>query len=63
MADRTPQKPRRNRDLEQPRRTGDMIQPTTPPERARGEHERSAPLPEEETYERDTPDRPPRDQR
>ncbi|MGH9310427.1 MAG: hypothetical protein ACRD1U_13705 [Vicinamibacterales bacterium] len=40
-----------------------MIQPATPPEQARGEHERSAPLPEEETYERDMPDRRRRDER
>ncbi len=62
MAQRTPKAPR-NRDLEQPRRTGDMIQPTTPPGGGQSERERTGPLPEEETYERDTPDRRPRDQR
>jgi hypothetical protein len=44
----------RNRDLEQPPRTGEKIEPTVPPDRGEAEHERNAPLPEEETYERDT---------
>lgn len=52
-----PEKPPRNRDLEQPPRTGETIPPTAPPERDQGERERNAPLPEEETYERETPDR------
>ena len=52
-----PKKPPRNRDLEQPRRTGETIQPTMPPERGQNDRERNAPLPEEETYERDAPDR------
>ena len=59
MAER---KPPRNRDLEQPRRTGDTIKPTTPPERGQSERERDVPLPEEETYERQTPNRRRRDQ-
>jgi hypothetical protein len=48
-----PQKPPRNRDLEQPPRKGDTIEPTTPAERGQDERERRAPLPEEETYERE----------
>jgi hypothetical protein len=54
MAERTTRPPR-NRDLEQPRRTGETIQPAMPPERGQSERERSEPLPEEETYERETP--------
>lgn len=60
MAERT-RKPPRNRDIEQPRRTGETIQPTMPPERGQNERERNAPLPEEETYERETPARRRRD--
>jgi hypothetical protein len=48
-----PQKPPRNRDQEQPPRKGDTIEPTTPVERGQEERERRAPLPEEETYERE----------
>lgn len=55
MADTT-RKPPRNLDLEQPRRTGETIQ-TVPPEQGQSERERNAPLPEEETYERETPTR------
>ena len=50
--------PPRNRDLDQPRQTGETIEPATPP--ARDPAERNAPLPEEETYERDAPNRAPR---
>jgi hypothetical protein len=48
-----PQKPPRNRDQEQPPRKGDKIEPTPPAERGQDRRERKAPLPEEETYERD----------
>ena len=61
MADTT-KKPPRNRDLEQPRRTGETIQPTVPPEQGQSERERNAPMPEEETYERETPTRGRREQ-
>jgi hypothetical protein len=61
MAERT-RKPPRNRDIEQPRRTGETIQPPVPPERGKSEPERNAPLPEEETYEREIPNRRHRDQ-
>ena len=54
MANTTKKRPR-NRDLEQPRRTGETIQPTVPPEKGQSERERNAPLPEEETYEREPP--------
>jgi hypothetical protein len=61
MAD-TKKKPPRNRDLEQPRRTGGAIQPTVPPEQGQSGRERNTPLPEEETYERETPPRRRREQ-
>jgi hypothetical protein len=48
-----PQKPPRNRDQEQPPRKGDTIEPTIPAEREGDKRERNAPLPEEETYERE----------
>ena len=48
-----PQKPPRNRDQEQPPRKGDTIEPTTPAEPEGDKRERNAPLPEEETYERE----------
>jgi hypothetical protein len=53
--------PPRNRDQDLPPRKGDAIEPTTTPERSQDKPERNAPLPEEETYEREsekrTPDR------
>jgi hypothetical protein len=56
-----PQKPPRNRDQDLPARKGDTMEPITTPERSQGDRERNAPLPEEETYEREsgkqTPDR------
>lgn len=58
----TKKKPPRNRDLEQPRRTGERIQPTVPPRQGQSERERNAPLPEKETYERETPTRRRREQ-
>lgn len=61
MADKT-KKPPRNRDLEQPRQTGETIHPTVPPGRGQSERERNAPLPEKETYERETPTRRRREQ-
>jgi hypothetical protein len=51
-------KPPRNRDQELPRRKEESIESTVPPEREKNERGRNAPLPEEETYERE-----PRDQR
>jgi hypothetical protein len=56
----TDPKPPRNRDQEQPRREGESIESPTPGESRQGEHERNAPLPEEETYERDTREGPSR---
>lgn len=47
-----PNKPPRNRDIEQPRRTGETIEPTVPPEPGQRDREENAPVPEEETYER-----------
>jgi hypothetical protein len=58
-----PQKPRRNRDQQLPTRKGDTIEPATKPERSQGERDRNAPLPEEETYERESEKRTPSDQR
>jgi hypothetical protein len=46
--------PPRNRDKDVPPRKGDTIEPTTPPERSQGDRKRNAPLPEEETYERES---------
>ena len=45
----------RNRDLEQPQRTGETIQPIVPSKKEAKKPDRTPPLPEEETYERDTP--------
>jgi hypothetical protein len=59
----TTRKPPRNRDMEQPQRTGETILPTMPPERGQSDRERNAPLPEEETFERETPTRRRRDER
>jgi hypothetical protein len=50
-------KPPRNREQDIPPRKGESIESTVP-ERGQGEGDRNAPLPEEETYERE-----PRDQR
>ena len=47
-------KPPRNRDLEQPRRTGETIEPITPAQ-GQSDRDRNAPLPDEETYEREPP--------
>jgi hypothetical protein len=46
--------PPRNRDQDLPPRKGDTIEPTTTPERSQYKRERDAPLPEEETYERES---------
>jgi hypothetical protein len=51
-------KPPRNRDQDLPPRKGDMIERTIPEERDREDRDRNAPVPEEETYERE-----PRNQR
>jgi hypothetical protein len=53
------QKAPRNRDQDIPRRKGESIESTVP-ERGKGERDRQAPLPEEETYERDTGDQRPK---
>lgn len=58
---KSPRRPPRNRDLEQPRRTGETMPPTVP-EQGQSKRERNAPLPEEETYERETPRRDRRDE-
>lgn len=55
---RDTKKPTRNRDQELPPRKGDTIgapEPITTPEHGHGDRERdrNAPLPEEETYERE----------
>jgi hypothetical protein len=47
-----PDKPPRNRDQEMPKREGDNIPNTAAEERAR-DRDRHAPVPEEETYERE----------
>jgi hypothetical protein len=52
-----PQKPPRNRDQEQPPRKGDTIEPTILAEREE-QTVRNAPLPEEETYEREPVNQP-----
>jgi hypothetical protein len=49
-------KPPRNRDQQQPPRKGETIESTVP-EGEGPKRERSGPLPEEETYEREGPDR------
>jgi hypothetical protein len=53
MQPSNPDKPPRNRDQEMPKRMGDEI-PNTVHERAR-DRDRDAPMPEEETYEREPP--------
>lgn len=55
--DRT-EKPPRNRDQEVPRRKGESIESTTVESERGNERDRNAPVPEEETYERE-----PRNQR
>jgi hypothetical protein len=57
MAKNEPKVPR-NRDQDIPPRKGESIESTVPAEREKGERDENAPLPEEETYERE-----PRDQR
>jgi hypothetical protein len=49
-------KPPRNRDQQQPPRKGETIESTVPEDEG-SKRERSGPLPEEETYERERPDR------
>jgi len=49
----------RNRDQDVPPRKGESIESTVP-ERAKGERDRHAPLPEEETYEREPQDQRPK---
>jgi hypothetical protein len=51
-----PTKPR-NHDQELPSRTGEGIESTVPPKQDRKEHREHTPLPEEETYERESPTR------
>lgn len=52
--------PPRNRDQEQPRRKGEAIESTGTTERDEGERKRNAPVPEEETYEREPRNQRPR---
>ena len=52
-----PEKPPRNRDQDVPARKGDTIEPTAIPERSPSKREGNAPLPEEETYERESEER------
>lgn len=56
-----PKKAPRNRDQELPPRTGDTMEPRPTPRRRDGERKKNAPLPEEETYERERQDRRPGD--
>ena len=50
-------KPPRNRDQVLPLRKGDTIDSQSPPERDEKERKKDAPLPEEESYERESPTR------
>jgi hypothetical protein len=52
---REPKTPR-NQDQEIPPRKGESIESTVTSERGKGDRDRNAPLPEEETYERKPPD-------
>ena len=56
-----PTKPPRNHDLEIPPRTGEAIESTVPPTRDQKEQRKHPPLPEEDTYERESPTRPRKD--
>jgi hypothetical protein len=49
-----------NRDQDVPRRKGESIESPVGTERGQGTRERNAPLPEEETYEREPRDQRPR---
>ena len=53
------EKPPRNRDQDLPARKGDTIEPRAMPEQSPSKRERNAPLPEEETYERESEERTP----
>ena len=46
-------KPPHNRDQDIPPRKGESIESTVPSERGKEDRDRNAPLPEEETYERE----------
>ena len=52
-----PTKPTRNHDQELPPRTGEAIESTVPPKQDGKEHREYTPLPEEETYEPQSPTR------
>jgi hypothetical protein len=58
MAKRERKAPR-NRDQDVPPRKGESIESTVP-DRGKGERDRSAPLPEEESYEREPQDQRPK---
>jgi hypothetical protein len=53
-------KPPRNRDQELPPRKGDTIERMIPEERGGEDRDRNAPVPEEETYEREPRNQRPR---
>jgi hypothetical protein len=59
MTNEPQDKPPRNRDQQLPRRKGDFIEPPPGTEREK-ERDRNAPLPEEETYEREPRNQRPR---
>jgi hypothetical protein len=50
-------KPPRNPDQDMPRREGENFPSSLTPETGRTDHDRDAPLPEEETYEREPADK------
>jgi hypothetical protein len=52
-----PTTPPRNHDQGLPPRTGEAIESTVPPKQDRKEQREYTPLPEEETYERESPTR------
>ena len=59
MSSQDPNKPPRNADLELPKRQGDAIT-NTPSEENERDRDRSGPVPEEETYEREPRNQRPR---
>ena len=59
MATNPTEKPLHNRDQDLPRRKGESVESTIGPEKGK-ERDRNAPLPEEETYEREPRNQRPR---
>jgi len=57
MASAREPEPPRNPDLDVPRREGETFPSPTTPETDRTDRDRDAPLPEEETYEREPTER------